>query len=105
MYALIVKDNGGYNPFGYNIWNGFSQTNNDELQKVEIKGILTTPNVRMNGFDNNEKTIHAIFFSTYKFAENDAKRINAILAENEQPQHNFIVINVTDLSEMLSDYV
>lgn len=33
MFALIVEDNGGYNPFGYNIWNGFSQTNNDELQK------------------------------------------------------------------------
>ena len=92
MFALIVEDNGGYNPFGYNIWNGFSQTNNDELQKVEVKAVFSTPSIRMDGFKNNEKTIRA------------TKRINEILAENNESQHNFIIVSASKLSEMVSNY-
>jgi len=105
MYALIVKDNGGYNPFGYNIWNGFSQTNNDELQKVEVKAVFSTPSVRINGFKNNEKSINAFFYSTLEFAYNETSRINKILEENGEPQHDFIIINANDLSKKLSDYI
>lgn len=104
MFALIVEDNGGYNPFGYNIWNGFSQTNNDELQKVEVKAVFSTPSIRMDGFKNNEKTIRATFYSTFEFAEKETNRINEILAENNESQHNFIIVSASKLSEMVSNY-
>lgn len=104
MYALIVKDNGGYNPFGYNIWNGFSQTNNDELQKVEVKAKFSTPSLTGGGYVKNEKTIFAAFYSTIAYAASEAERINTVLAEYEQPQHNFIIVHANDLSKMVSEY-
>jgi len=104
MYALIVKDNGGYNPFGYNIWLQFSQTNNDELQKVEIKAVFSTPSVRLNGYKENEKTVQAMFFSSYDFAVKETVRINKILAENEQEQYEFIIVSAQKPGEMITDY-
>ena len=104
MYALIVKDNGGYNPFGYNIWLQFSQTNNDELQKVEIKAVFSTPSVRLNGHKENEKTVQAMFFSSYDFAVKETVRINKILAENEQEEYEFIIVSAQKLGEMITDY-
>lgn len=104
MFALMVKDNSGYNSFGYNLWNGFSQTNNDVLQKVEVKAKFTTPNVRSDGFKNNEKTIQTLFYSSYKFAQKETDRINQILFENDQPRYDFIIIGCDELSKKLTDY-
>lgn len=105
MFALMVKDNGGYNPFGYNLWNGFDQINNDELQKVVVVAKFSTPNVHMNGFKNNEKTIQNIFYSTIDFAYKETLRINKILKENDQPQYDFVIIEAGDLGKKLSAYV
>lgn len=104
MFALMVKDNSGYNPFGYNLWNGFSQTNNDVLKKVEIKAKFTTPNVRIDGFKNNEKTIETFFYSSYEFARKETDRINRILFENDQIEYDFIIIHCDELSKKLTDY-
>lgn len=101
----MVKDNGGYNPFGYNLWNGFDQKNNDELQKVVIVAKFSTPSVRVNGFQNNEKTIQTIFFTTIDFAYKETIRINNILKENEQPQYDFIIIDANDLSKKINAYI
>lgn len=105
MFALIVEDNSGYNPFKYKIWNGFSQTNNDKLQKVEVKSVLSTPSVRSGGFQENEKVVHAMFYSTFDYAEKESKRINKILAENKEPQHSFIIVSASKLSEMVNSYI
>lgn len=105
MYALIVEDNSGYNPFKYKIWNGFSQTNNDELQKVEVKAVFSTPSMGVNGYKENEKTIDAMFYSTSHYAEKESKRINKILAEHKEPQHSFIIVSTEKLSEMVNAYI
>ena len=66
MFALMVKDNGGYNPFGYNVWNGFQQVNNDELQKVVVSAKFSTPSIGIKGFENNEKSIQAFLIWPYQ---------------------------------------
>lgn len=105
MFALMVKDNGGYNPFGYNVWNGFQQVNNDELQKVVVSAKFSTPSIGIKGFENNEKSIQAFFYTTIDFAYKETLRINKILKENEQPQYDFIIIDAVDLSKKINAYI
>lgn len=97
MFALIVKDENSC--FGYFVWNGFKLS--DAAPAVAN---LSTPSVSAGGFENNKKTLQAIFYTTRQYADSEVIRINKLLEEYKQPQLKFEVISTELLSHMVNSF-